>query len=325
MSYAGPQTPARLGDAAGTLRLLGWLALAIALLVLDHQGGWMRRLRAQAGIAVEPLREVASWPGRLVGEVTSQVGTMASLARENRELRRELVLAHARMARMGTAVADNARLRELLDAAQHGALDVQLAFVLDVDLDPTRQRLLIDAGTRDGVRTGQAVIDAHGLLGQVTRVGPLQSDVLLLTDADHAVPVAIARNGVRLVAYGSGRSDLLALRSVPLSSDVRPGDLLVTSGMGGRFPPGFPVGRIVSLHPDDSRAFLVGDVRPAARLDRGREVLLLRSAPPRPPVEVTVPADPATPAPATSAPATSAPATAAPARARPPATTGGAR
>jgi rod shape-determining protein MreC len=146
---------------------------------------------------------------------------------------------------------------------------------------------VLDAGSRDGVREGQSVIDARGLLGQVTRAGPLHSDVLLITDPDHAVPVALARNGVRLVAYGTGRGDQLSLANIPLSSDIRVGDLVVTSGLGGRFPPGFPVGRVVALRPDESRAFLEGDLRPAAQLDRGREVLLLRSnnvtLPPPPP------------------------------------------
>ncbi len=288
MPYAGPSSP-RLGDAAGTLRLLAYLAMAIVLMVLDHRGGWLRGLREQAGVVAEPVREIASWPVRAAGGVSDSVGTVTQLARQNRQLRRELLIAQARMARMTTVAVDNARLRTLLDAAQRGGLDVQLAPILDVDLDPTRQRLVLDAGRGDGVRVGQSVIDAHGLLGQVTHVGPLQSDVLLLTDPDHAVPVAIARNGVRLVAYGTGRSDRLALASIPLSSDVKVGDVIVTSGMGARFPPGFPVGRVVALEPDDTRAFLRGDVEPAAQLDRGREVLLLRSAPPRPPVAIQAP------------------------------------
>jgi len=288
-SYAGPPSP-RLGDAAGTLRLLAYLALAVTLIVLDHRGGWIHAARQQAGALTEPLRAAAGLPSRVAGGVGDYVGTAAQLARENRQLRRDLLVAQARMARMNTVAADNARLRILLDAAQRAQLDVQLAPILDVDLDPARQRLVLDAGRGDGVRVGQSVIDARGLLGQVTHVGPLQSDVLLITDPDHAVPVAIARNGVRLVAYGTGRSDRLVLQSVPLSSDVKVGDIIVTSGMGARFAPGFPVGRIVKLEPDESRAFLRGDVQPAAQLDRGREVLLLRSAPARPPVAIQVPA-----------------------------------
>jgi len=156
---------------------------------------------------------------------------------------------------------------------------VQLAPILNIDLDPTRQRLVLDAGSRDGVRLGQAVIDAGGLMGQIIQTTPSHSIALLLTDPDHAVPVVVARNGVRLIAYGRGRSDQLELSDVPLNSEVKVGDTIVTSGLGGHFPAGFPVGTIVALRPDDSHAFLIGDLKPAAQLDRGRDVLLLRSAP----------------------------------------------
>lgn len=331
-----PNAPARLGDAAGTLRLLAYLAAAATLAVLDHRGGWLHAARQRIDVAAQPLRAIVGLPGRLADSTVENVGTVTQLAHRNQQLRRELLVSQARVARLSTVIADNSRLRALLDAAQRGGLDVQLAPILDVDLDPTHQRLVLDAGTRDGVREGQSVIDAHGLLGQITRVGPLHSDVLLITDPDHAVPVALARNGVRLVAYGTGRSDLLSLANIPLSSDIKVGDTIVTSGLGGRFPPGFPVGRILALRPDESRAFLEGDVRPAAQLDRGREVLLLRSndvrlpPPPAPPVAATgVPGEPggaiglggtpmATPTTATPAPAGAVPGGAsAPSAARP--------
>jgi rod shape-determining protein MreC len=218
----------------------------------------------------------------VIASVSNDAGTLSQLTTENRRLRNELLVTRARMARLATVNADNARLRGLLGASGQGSLDVQLAPVLDIDLDPTRQRLVLRAGSSDGVRAGQTVIDAGGVVGQIIEVAQLQSTVLLLTDPDHAIPVAIARNGVRLVAYGTGRADRLALASVPLSSDVKVGDILVTSGLGGRFAAGFPVGTITALRPDESRAFLVGDVKPAAQLDRGRDVLLLRTLPARP-------------------------------------------
>lgn len=258
---------------------MAYLAVALVLVVLDHRGGWLHRARAQATVLVQPLWAIAGWPAQMTGRLAEDAGTLARLTEENRQLRRQALFDRARMARMQTVAADNARLRELLDAAQRNRLDAQLAPILDVDLDPTRQRLVLDAGTRDGVRAGQAVIDAGGLVGQVVQVTLLQSTVLLVTDPDHAVPVSVARNGVRLVAYGRGRSDRLALENVPLSSDVKIGDVLVTSGLGGRFPPGFAVGTVTALQPDHSRAFLIGDVEPAAALDRGREVLLLRAGP----------------------------------------------
>lgn len=302
-SYAGPNA-ARPGDVAGTLRLLAYLALAIALIVLDHRGGWLSQWRKQADLLVQPLWAVAGWPGQAVERISEDAGTRGQLAAENRRLRNALLVSSARVARLQAATADNARLRDLLGAVERGGLDVQLAPILDLDLDPTRQRLVLDAGSRDGVRVGQVVIDAGGVLGQIIAVTPMHSTVLLLTDPDHALPVAVVRNGVRLVAYGTGSSDRLTLASIPLSSDVKVGDLVVTSGLGRRFPAGFPIGRIVALRPDDSRAFLIGDVKPAALLDRGRDVLLLRHAPTRPVIgPATASPSPANPSPAGTSPA----------------------
>jgi rod shape-determining protein MreC len=274
-AYAGSPAP-KPGDVAGTLRLLAYLALAIALVVLDHRGGWLAQLRARSEVLVQPVWWLAGLPGRLGDDLRENTTTRDALVAENHTLHNALMISGARLARLQAAAAENARLRGLLAAAQRGGLDVQLAPILDVDLDPTRQRLVLDAGSRDGIAVGQCVIDAGGLLGQIVALTPQTATVLLLTDPDHAVPVVDARNGVRLVAYGQGRSDRLQLPNIPISGDVKVGDAVVTSGLGGRFPAGFPVGTIVALRPDESRAFLVGDVRPAAQLDRGRDVLLLR-------------------------------------------------
>ena len=272
--YAGPPVASRQGDAASPLRLLAYLALAITLIVLDDQAGWLARLRAQANVLVQPVWALAGLPGRLGTQVKDNAASHGQLVSENRELRNQLLIANARLTRLQTAALDNAQLRELLNVAERSGLDVQLAPILDIDLDPVRQRLVLAAGTRDGVHVGQAVIDAGGLMGQVIATTGNSATVLLLTDPDHAVPVTVARNGVRLIVYGRG--DTLELRDIPLSAGVEVGDEIVTSGLGGRFPAGFPVGSITALRPDDTHAFLVGALKPAAQLDRGRDVLLLR-------------------------------------------------
>src|SRR5690625_1409921 len=237
---------------------------------------------------MQPVWWLAGLPSRLARSVREDAVTRSLLSEDNHRLRNELLVANARLARLQAAAEENTHLRQLLGAAGSGGLDVQLAPILDIDLDPTRQRLVLRAASRDGVSQGQTVIDAGGVVGQVIQTAPGTAVVLLLTDLDHAVPVMVARTGVRLVAFGQGRSDALRLPNVPLSSDVRVGDELVTSGLGGRFPAGFPVGTITALAPDDSRAFLVGSVDPAARLDRGRDVLLLRELAPAPVVPPAV-------------------------------------
>lgn len=276
-AYPGRRPNAnRSGDVAGTLRLLAYLAAAIALMVLDHRGGWLRQVRAQGEVVMQPVWWLAGLPGRIGDSARGTARTHGSLTEENRTLRNALLVSGAQVARLQSAEAENQRVRALLGAAQRGRLDVQLVPILDIDLDPSRQRLVLDGGSRDGVRMGQPVIDAGGVVGQIIALTPTTSTVLLLTDPGHALPVEVARSGVRLVVAGNGRSDQLSLQNVPLSGDVKVGDTIVTSGLGVRFPAGFAVGTITALRPDDSRAFLVGEVKPAAHLDRGRDVLLLR-------------------------------------------------
>ena len=304
--YAGPPVASRQGDASSPLRLLAYLALAIILIVLDDQAGWLARARAQANVLVQPVWALAGLPGRLGTQVKDNAASHGQLVAENRELRNQLLIANARLTRLQTAALDNAQLRELLNVAERSGLDVQLAPILDIDLDPVKQRLVLAAGSREGVHMGQAVIDAGGLMGQVIATTGSTSTVLLLTDPDHAVPVTVARNGVRLIVYGRG--DSLELRDIPLSAGVEVGDEIVTSGLGGRFPAGFPVGRITALRPDDTHAFLVGSLEPAAKLDRGRDVLLLRPGaairiPPNLRLPTEAPGGPAEPSINTAAPA----------------------
>ena len=274
-SYASPSAT-RPGEVAGVLRLLAFLVLAVVLMVLDHRGKWLQATRAQAEIAVQPLWWLASMPSRVGAGLREDAVTRNQLARDNRVLRNALLVSGARNARLQAAAAENERLRGLLASAERGRLDVQLASILDIDLDPTRQRLVLDAGSAAGVSVGQVVIDAGGLMGQVIGVTPATANILLITDPDHVVPAVVARSGVRVMVYGAGRSDVLLAADIPLSADVRAGDVLLTSGLGARFPAGFAIGTLGALQPDDSRAFLQGEVAPAAQLDRGRDVLLLR-------------------------------------------------
>ncbi len=292
-SYAGPSAARE--DIAGTLRLLVFLGLAIGLMVADSRMGWLTSVRAYSETMAQPLWRIAGLPAKFGEAVRDEAVMRSQLSEENRNLRNALLINRARLARLQTAALENARLRSLLGAAEQGGLDVQLAPILDISLDPTQQRLVLDIGADRGVVVGQAVIDSGGLVGQVIQVHAATSTVLLLTDPDHAVPVAIARNGVRLVAYGRG--DRLEIANVPMSSDVNVGDVVVTSGLGGRFPAGFPVGTIATLKPNESRAFLVGELTPAAQLNHGRDVLLLkrvrRPLQALPPAQSAATADPA--------------------------------
>jgi rod shape-determining protein MreC len=272
-------TPIFADAAVGTLRLMGYLALACVLMVLDHRNDWLHRARYAASVAVEPIYRAAAWPGEAVHNLRTAFTGHGELVDENRHLREALLLAQARLNRMNAIAAQNTRLKQLLDTRRMLGMDVQLARLIDVDLGPARNRVVIDAGAREGVHVGQVVIDAHGVMGQVVEVLPHTSVALLVTDANHSIPVVDERSGLRGIAHGSGAPDRLIVSDIPLSADVKVGDRISTSGLGGRFPAGFPVGTITKVGPDPSGMFAQASAKPAAALARSGEVLLLRDQP----------------------------------------------
>jgi rod shape-determining protein MreC len=280
VAYAGGSKGTRLGESAvATLPLLAYLALATTLMVADHRVALGGMLRQQFAILAEPVWWLASLPSTLGRELGEGMALREQLQAENSRLRERVQVDAARIGRLQAQALENQRLRALLDGAERHRLDVHLAELIDVDLDPYRQRVLLGQGKAQGVKVGQAVMDAGGLLGQVIEASANRATVLLLTDPDHAVPVQAARSGFRGIAYGGvglvGRPSSLQVPNVPQSADLRNGDVLVTSGLGGRFPPGLPVGVVGELHPDATGLFIVAEVRPAAQLDRGTHVLLL--------------------------------------------------
>lgn len=279
MAYAGKH-PTRLNESAlSTLPLMAYLALAIGLMVADHRVHVGAVIRQRFSLITEPLWWLASTPMQLFRATRENFIFRTQLQQDNTHLREELEIAIARIHRLNAISEENRRLRQLLGGTRGYSLNVQRVGILDVDLDPYRQRLVLDAGSESGVKVGQALIDSGGVLGQVIEVSADRATALLLTDPDHAVPVQVARSGLRATAYGTGRSDQLRLPNIPQSADIRIGDLLVTSGIGGRFPAGFPVGRVVAVHPDSTRLFLLAQAQPAAHLERGIEVLLISNLP----------------------------------------------
>ncbi|MEO7063696.1 MAG: rod shape-determining protein MreC [Dokdonella sp.] len=262
-----------------TLRLIVYLALAVAVMVLDHRGNYLEKFRHAGSALIEPAYRIAAFPSEVARAARTAVATQDSLANENRDLRERLLLAQARLNRVDTLVAQNERLKDLLDAQKNLGLKVQFARLVDVDLDPFRHRIVLNVGSNQGVLVGQPVIDAHGVMGQVVEALPNTAVAMLITDPAHAIPVVIERTGLRSIAYGSGSIDRLQLPNIPISADIKVGDKLLTSGLGGRFPAGFPVGEIVSVDTDQSGTFEIATARPAAALDRSGEVLLLHDQP----------------------------------------------
>jgi rod shape-determining protein MreC len=260
---------------AGTLRLLVYLTLALILMVADHRGGYLQQMRYWAGLLGGPIYLVASAPARLAESLHETFSTRARLADDNAALREQLLVGNARVHRLEAVQLENQRLRALLGGTRGLRLSVQLANLVDIDLDPFRHRIVLDGGSNRGVRAGLAVIDGSGVVGQVIAVTPMNATAMLVSDPSHAIPVQVVRSGLRTIAYGTGDVHRLLLPNIPLSADVKTGDQLITSGLGGTFPAGFPVGRIEQLRSDETRLFVVAEAVPAAALDRSGEVLLV--------------------------------------------------
>lgn len=276
MRYAtAPAAPLFSDGGAGTFRLLAYLALAVILMVMDFRGGYLERARHVAGLIAEPLYRVAQSPVTLTRALYGAISDRNALLAERATLQDELLVASAQLARLDAVLTENRRLRELLGGTRALGLEVRLVSLADVDLDPFRQRAMLDEGSLHGIRSGTALIDAGGVVGQVIEAAPLRSTVMLVSDPAHAVPVQVQRSGVRTIAYGTGDPARLRIPNIPQSADILEGDLLITSGLGGRFPAGLPVGVVTALQPDRNRLFVVAEARPAALLDRGRELLLV--------------------------------------------------
>ncbi|KAA9131021.1 rod shape-determining protein MreC [Marinihelvus fidelis] len=258
-----------------TPRLMLYLLLSVLLMAMDQSGRFIPRIRAALDYAVEPVYLLAELPARALRGVAGYSRSWSRLAAENERLESQVLGQSAQMLQMAALVEENQRLRDLLRATEGRQLDFRFAELISVSLDPYAHQVVIDRGQVDGVSVGQAVIDGLGVMGQVESIQWGQSRVRLISDPEHALPVQILRTGQRTVAYGTGDPARLRLPNLPIQADVRPDDMLVTSGLGDRFPAGFPVAVISAIDRDTDGAFAMVEARPTAALDRGREVLLV--------------------------------------------------
>ncbi|MEN9704503.1 MAG: hypothetical protein RLZZ393_382 [Pseudomonadota bacterium] len=249
--------------------------LSVALMYFDQRGGLISAGRYYLQVATQPVQVLANSPRSIGGWFAELFESRDSLRAEIASLKtRERELSLAQM-RFDALEHENAQLRALKGAMPPLVTRQQVAEVASIELNPLRQRLLVNRGTSDGIFAGQAALDARGLLGQVSRVGPWSSEIILLTDPEHAVPVQLARNGLRSIAVGAGNSAELLLPYLPVNSDVKAGDLLVTSGLGGVFPAGYPVAVVTGIKRDPVMLLAQVRARPLATLERDREVMLV--------------------------------------------------
>lgn len=252
------------------------MLLSIALMVMDHRQHHLDALRDTLSVLVYPLQLLVDLPRTSSDWFSESLSTRRQLQEDNASLRTQLMMLNTQLQTLESLEAENRRLRALLDSSfQVGKRTMLIAELLAVDMDPYRHQVELNKGGLDHLFEGQPLLDSEGVMGQLIHVSPFTSTAMLITDPSHAIPVQINRTGLRTIALGTGSTDRLELLHIPNNADVQIGDLLVTSGLGGRFPQGYPVGEIINVQTDPGRAFSHITARPRALLDRSREVLLI--------------------------------------------------
>lgn len=269
-----------MSSANPTYRLLIALVLAVALMALDQRTRWVEPVRYGIGYLAAPVHYLAHLPVDSARWVSRHTQSRWALLKARERLERQVLILEQRVQRLAVLEAENVRLRELLNSSASLDAAVLVAEIIGIDPDPNRQELVINKGERSDVTQGQAVLDSHGLIGQVVEVGPLSARVLLITDASHAMSVQVNRNGVRAILAGTGQGNRLRLLYVPDTADVKKGDLLVSTGLGQLYPRGYPVAEVVSVAHESGAAFAEIQARPTAHLDRVSHVLLVQALEP---------------------------------------------
>lgn len=259
-----------------TAHTLFLVCFCIALMIVDHRFNHLEVVRSHISLVLSPLRYLVSFPAMAGNWVSEWFTAHTELLENNGELRSDVRLLNARLQKMQVLQEENMRLRNLLGSSRKLADQVVVAELLSVDQNPYRQLIEINRGSADGVFIGNAVIDDFGVMGQVIHANLHSATTILISDPDHATPVQFIRSGVRSVAFGNGNTDQLEIRYLPATADIRIGDELVTSGLGGRFPADYPVATVSAIREDLTHGFVSVMATPKARLDSSREVLIIK-------------------------------------------------
>jgi rod shape-determining protein MreC len=274
------------------------VALSAVLMVMDHKYRSLESVRAGLSVVIYPIQLLVEVPETVSEWFSESLASRRRLQEENDSLHTQIFMQKAQMQKLAALEAENIRLRELLDSSFEVGEKVIIAELLSVNLDPYKHQIVINKGQLDDIYPGQPLLDAEGVMGQIVHAGPYTSTAVLITDTAHAIPVQVNRNGLRSIALGSGTINRLDLPYIPNSADIQPGDLLITSGLGGRFPPGYPVATVSAVQHDPGRTFSQVIATPLAQLNRSREVLLVWPGepttvlePPEPAAAETSPAD----------------------------------
>jgi rod shape-determining protein MreC len=251
------------------------LTLAVILMALDKHVAAIIQLRALLSMPLTPLQYIVSWPIELVDKLHAAISTHDALVKENLDLKAEQLRLRAQAQRLLAIELENNQLKSLMHSSTQIQGKVLIAHLLAVASNPFLNQVVLDKGSYDHVFVGQPLLDANGVMGQVIQVNPLTSRVLLINDPHSGIAVQVARNGVRAIAIGDAYAGNLHLLNVPKTTDIRVGDVLITSGLGEHYPEGYPVGQVTAVAKDPGLQFATIAVEPAAHLDRSRGVILV--------------------------------------------------
>lgn len=264
------------------VRLVFFTVLSLLLLFVDARYRYLESTRSALSILVSPIQRVAGWPGVLwqqLGDFYITQSRQHGLITENEELHRQHQFDAAQLLQLQTMQAENQQLRNLVELPLRNDFSTQLVEISYAERDVFKRRVLVNKGENANIRIGQVVMDDVGIVGQVTRVYPWLSEVTLITEKDHAVPIQVLRNGLRAIVFGAGDTSQLSLRYMPVSADVQNGDILVTSGIDGTYPPGIPVAKVVKVERDPAYPFASITCLPVAGVDNHRHLLILSDIP----------------------------------------------
>jgi rod shape-determining protein MreC len=252
-----------------------WALLAILLMLIDQRTTYLRQVESTLSFTIVPIQYIVSSPADFFNWVKTSLKTQNQLLEDNARLRAQELLLQMKLSRVVALESENSQLRALLKASPHVGGKFMAAELISVDSDPYVQQVILNRGKNDNIYVGQPVVDAYGVMGQVIKVFPSTSRVLLVTDLQNAVPVQNSRNGIRAIAAGMGYTGSLQLINVPDTTDVEVGDVFVTSGLEGRYPPGYPVGVVQKVSRDPQYQFATIILKPSAHIDRARQTLVV--------------------------------------------------
>lgn len=272
-------------------RLVFFALLSLLLMAADARFKYLLVIRQAVAVVIYPLQKLANAPAVIYDRMSEFFVTQSRLTDENAQHKQQHLIDSGQLQQLRALEADHAQLRKLLEVRQRAENKAVMAEILYVPHDPFSRKAMLDKGGQSGLQTGQVVVDDVGVVGQITRIYPWLSEITLITDKDHSVPVQVVRNGLRSVVSGAGAGGALELRYLAVNADIQNGDLLVTSGIDGIYPPGLPVALVSKIERNTAYAFARITCTPVAGVDRNRQVLILSPLPPAPekpvdPVEI---------------------------------------